>query len=93
MEEEKVSQFYHSDRRFELAIAICIGMGVCLTRLATAVSQNFLVIATILGIYLWWKNGRKLEINREAKKYIQISYIFFFATFISLFAIYSIKKY
>lgn len=85
MGEGKISQFYHSDRRFELTIAICIGMGVCLTRLATAVSQIFLVIATILGIYLWWKNGRKLEINREAKKYIQIAYIFFFATFISLF--------
>ena len=76
--------FYRSDKRFEVIMAICIGIGVCFTRLATAVSQISLVLATILGIYLWWKNGKKLELNTYAKQYIKIAYIFFFATLISI---------
>ena len=65
-------------------MAVLIGIGVCLNRLATAVSQVTLVIATLLGIYLWWKNGKKLILNDDARKYIKVSYLFFFATLVSI---------
>lgn len=84
MKKQINNTFYHSDKRFEMIIAICIGIGVCFTRLATAISQISLVLATILGIYLWWKNGKKLELNTHAKQYIKIAYVFFFATLISI---------
>lgn len=84
MKEQNTNTFYHSAKRFEMIMAICIGIGVCFTRLATAVSQISLVLATLLGIYLWWKNGKKLELNTYAKQYVKIAYAFFFATLISI---------
>jgi O-antigen ligase len=68
----------------EKIIAISIGLGVCLTRLSTAVSQIALGLAALVGCYLWWKNGKKLEINENAKKYIQVTSVFFFAVFCSI---------
>ena len=76
--------FYNANEKFEMVMAICIGVGVCFTRLATAASQTALVLATILGIYLWWKNGKKLELNENAATYIKVAYIFFFSTLISI---------
>lgn len=58
-------------------MAILIGIGVCLNRLATAASQVALAIATLLGIYLWWKNGKHLILNDDARRYIKVSYLFF----------------
>ena len=65
-------------------MAILIGIGVCLNRLATAASQVALAIATLLGIYLWWKNGKHLILNDDARRYIKVSYLFFFATLVSI---------
>ena len=76
--------YYNSSIKMEQTMAVLIGIGVCLNRLATAVSQVTLVIATLLGIYLWWKNGKKLILNDDARKYIKVSYLFFFATLVSI---------
>ena len=76
--------YYNSNKRWEKIMALFIGLGVCFTRLATAVSEASLGIATVVGIYLWWRNSWKLEISDAAWKYIKVAYIFFFATLISI---------
>lgn len=76
--------YYHSHTKFELLMAILVGIGVCLTRLATSVSQISLGLATALGLYLWWKNGKQLNLTDIARKYIKVAYIFFFATLVSI---------
>ena len=76
--------YYHSSEKWELLMAILIGIGVCLTRLATSVSQIALALATVIGLYLWWKNEKQLALTDTAQKYIKVSYIFFFATLISI---------
>lgn len=65
-------------------MALLIGIGVCLPRLSTAVSQIALTLATVLGIYVWWKNGKKLDLNPDAKKYIKVVSIAFLAALFSI---------
>ena len=81
---EAVRTYYNSSENIERIMAICIGLGVCLTRLATAISQIALTIATIIAIYLWWKNGKRLIMSDVACKYIKVAYLFFFATLLSI---------
>ncbi|MFR7418147.1 O-antigen ligase family protein [uncultured Megasphaera sp.] len=81
--ENKV-RFYQASPAFETVMAILIGLGVCLTRLSTAVSQISLVLATLTGFYLWWKNGKRLELNPLAKKYMKVVGIFFAAALFSV---------
>ena len=81
---DTVRAYYNSSIKTEQTMAILIGIGVCLNRLATAASQVALAIATLLGIYLWWKNGKHLILNDDARKYIKVSYLFFFATLVSI---------
>lgn len=78
------SLFYCCNKCFESYIAFFIGFGVCFTRLATGPSNISLGIATALGIYLWWKNGKKLEISPTAMTYIKICFIFFATTLVSI---------
>ena len=65
-------------------MAAFIGIGICFTRLFTAISQISLVLATLLGIYLWWHNDRKLKINEDTKKYLKVICVFFFTSFLSI---------
>ena len=65
-------------------MAVLIGNGICLTRLATAVSQIALAIATILAAYLWWKNGKRLNLNDAARQYIKVVCMWFIASFVSI---------
>ena len=81
---DTVRAYYNSSIKTEQTMAILIGVGVCLNRLATAASQVALAIATLLGIYLWRKNGKHLILNDDARKYIKVSYLFFFATLVSI---------
>lgn len=68
----------------ETGIAILIGLGVCFLRLSTAISQISLGLATLLGLYIWWKNGKKLDLNPDAKRYMKIVGISFLAAFLSI---------
>lgn len=76
--------YYRCNKKWEPLMAFLIGMGVCLTRLATSVSQISLGLATALGLYLWWKNGKQLDLTDTARQYIKVAYIFFFATLVSI---------
>lgn len=85
MEKEKPETlFYGAKHHFEWIMAVLIGIGVCLTRLATGPSNIVLGMATLIGVYLWWKNGKKFELSDDAKKYIKICLIFFAATLVSV---------
>ena len=75
---DTVRAYYNSSIKTEQTMAILIGIGVCLNRLATAASQVALAIATLLGIYLWWKNGKHLILNDDARKYIKVSAVYSF---------------
>lgn len=79
-------ELYDMNKNYYLdgIIGVLIGIGVCFTRLFTAVSQISLVLATLLGVYLWWHNDRKLKINEDAKKYLKVISVFFFASFLSI---------
>lgn len=77
-------KYYNSGIQWEKVMAVLVGIGVCLTRLATAVSQIALGLATLLGLYLWWKNNWNLQICDSAKRYIKAAYFFFFATLVSI---------
>lgn len=76
--------FYNTSPKYEVLMAVLIGIGICLTRLATAVSQIALAIATILAAYLWWKNGKRLNLNDTARQYIKVVCIWFIASFVSI---------
>ena len=52
MKNEANIAFYNTSPKYEILMAVLIGIGICLTRLATAVSQIALAIATILAAYL-----------------------------------------
>lgn len=78
------NQFYHSNMKWETFMAIVIGFAVCLIRISTAASEVFFSIAALSGIYLWLKNGRRLELNEDAKKYIKVVFIMFLATSVSI---------
>ena len=55
MEKEKPETlFYGAKHHFEWIMAVLIGIGVCLTRLATGPSNIVLGMATLIGVYLWW---------------------------------------
>ena len=73
MKNEANVAFYNTSPKYEILMAVLIGLGICLTRLATAVSQIALAIAIMLAVYLWWKNGKKLNLNESAKQYIKSS--------------------
>lgn len=79
-------EFYDMNKKhyLECIIGFFIGIGICFTRLFTAVSQISLVLATLLGVYLWWHNDRKLKINEDAKQYLKVICVFFFASFLSI---------
>lgn len=62
---------------YEKIMAVFLVLGLCLTRIATAAAQTFLVLAAVLGLYLWYKNGKKLFVSDEANKYIIVTCIFF----------------
>ncbi len=68
---------------YEKIMAVFLVLGLCLTRIATAAAQTFLVLAAVLGLYLWYKNGKKLFVSDEANKYIIVTCIFFFTTLFS----------
>lgn len=84
MEDTKRGIFYNTSVKLECVMAIFIGLGVCLNRLSTASAQTALGLATALGLYLWWKNGWKLELNSDAKKYMKVVGIWFLASIISI---------
>ncbi|MBM6701568.1 O-antigen ligase family protein [Megasphaera elsdenii] len=84
MKNEANIDFYNTSPKYEVLMAVLIGIGICLTRLATAVSQIALAIATILAAYLWWKNGKRLNLNDTARQYIKIVCIWFIASFVSI---------
>lgn len=76
--------YYRSGEKWEMVMALLLGLGVCLTRLATAASQISLALATVLALFLWWKNGRRLQLSDISSKYIKVAYLFFFATLLSI---------
>lgn len=84
MKNEANIAFYNTSPKYEILMAVLIGIGICLTRLATAVSQIALAIATILAAYLWWKNGKRLNLNDTARQYIKVVCIWFIASFFSI---------
>lgn len=84
MKNEANIAFYNTSPKYEILMAVLIGIGICLTRLATAVSQIALAIATILAAYLWWKNGKRLNLNDTARQYIKVVCIWFIASFVSI---------
>lgn len=84
MKNEANIAFYNTSPKYEILMAVLIGIGICLTRLATAVSQIALAIATILAAYLWWKNGKRLNLNDAARQYIKVVCMWFIASFISI---------
>lgn len=84
MKNEANIDFYNTSPKYEVLMAVLIGIGICLTRLATAVSQIALAIATILAAYLWWKNGKRLNLNDTARQYIKVVCIWFIASFVSI---------
>lgn len=84
MKNEANIAFYNTSPKYEVLMAVLIGIGICLTRLATAVSQIALAIATILAAYLWWKNGKRLNLNDTARQYIKVVCIWFIASFVSI---------
>lgn len=84
MKNEANIDFYNTSPKYEVLMAVLIGIGICLTRLATAVSQIALAIATILAAYLWWKNGKRLNLNDTARQYIKVICIWFIASFVSI---------
>lgn len=84
MKNETNIAFYNTSPKYEVLMAVLIGIGICLTRLATAVSQIALAIATILAAYLWWKNGKRLNLNDTARQYIKVVCIWFIASFVSI---------
>ena len=84
MKNETDIAFYNTSPKYEVLMAVLIGIGICLTRLATAVSQIALAIATILAAYLWWKNGKRLNLNDTARQYIKVVCMWFIASFVSI---------
>lgn len=84
MKNEANIAFYNTSPKYEILMAVLIGIGICLTRLATAVSQIALAIATILAAYLWWKNGKRLNLNDTARQYIKVVCIWFITSFVSI---------
>ena len=76
--------YYRSGEKWEMVMALLLGGGVCLTRLATAASQILLALATVLALFLWWRNGRRLQLSNISLRYIKVSYLFFFATLLSI---------
>lgn len=84
MKNEANIAFYNTSPKYEILMAVLIGIGICLTRLATAVSQIALAIATILAAYLWWKNGKRLNLNDAARQYIKVVCMWFIASFVSI---------
>lgn len=84
MKNEANIAFYNTSPKYEVLMAVLIGIGICLTRLATAVSQIALAIATILAAYLWWKNGKRLNLNDTARQYIKVVCIWFITSFVSI---------
>ena len=84
MKNETDIAFYNTSPKYEVLMAVLIGIGICLTRLATAVSQIALAIATILAAYLWWKNGKRLNLNDTARQYIKVVCIWFITSFVSI---------
>ena len=84
MKNETDIAFYITSPKYEVLMAVLIGIGICLTRLATAVSQIALAIATILAAYLWWKNGKRLNLNDAARQYIKVVCMWFIASFVSI---------
>ena len=72
MEGANQASFYNTSAKLEMIMAVFIGIGICLVLLATAASQTALVLATILAFYLWWRNGRQLVLNQDAKRYIKV---------------------
>ena len=84
MKNEANIAFYNTSPKYEILMAVLIGIGICLTRLATAVSQIALAIATILAAYLWWKNGKRLNLNDAARQYIKVVCMWLIASFVSI---------
>ena len=84
MKNETDIAFYNTSPKYEVLMAVLIGIGICLTRLATAVSQIALAIATILAAYLWWKNGKRLNLNDTARQYIKVVCMWLIASFVSI---------
>ena len=84
MKNETDIAFYNTSPKYEVLMAVLIGIGICLTRLATAVSQIALAIATILAAYLWWKNGKRLNLNDTARQYIKVVCIWFITSCVSI---------
>ena len=84
MKNETDIAFYNTSPKYEVLMAVLIGIGICLTRLATAVSQIALAIATILAAYLWWKNGKRLNLNDAARQYIKVVCMWLIASFVSI---------
>ncbi|MBF1121942.1 MAG: O-antigen ligase family protein [Dialister invisus] len=84
MEGANQASFYNTSAKLEMIMAVFIGIGICLVRLATAASQTALVLATILAFYLWWRNGRQLVLNQDAKRYIKVVGIWFLVSFFSI---------
>lgn len=84
MKNEANVAFYNASPKYEILMAVLIGLGICLTRLATAVSQIALAMATMLAVYLWWKNGKRLNLNEAARQYIKVVCIWFIASFVSI---------
>ena len=81
---QKYINEYYQKKNMEWIMAVLIGSGICFTRLFMALSQISLALATVLGIYLWWHNGRKLELNEFARKYLKVVGVFFVALFLSI---------
>ncbi len=78
------SSFYGCPQRMEVIMAVLIGLGACLIRLATGPSNIFLGLAALLGLYLWWKNGKRFDLSPASRKYMKVCLIFFLLTLVSM---------
>jgi len=64
-------------------LAIFLTLTICTTRISMAAGQIFQGLALLMGILLFFRQGRRLHMERESKKYYLAALAFFATTLIS----------
>ena len=64
-------------------LAILVTLTICTTRISMAAGQIFQGLALLMGILLFFRQGRQLHMEEESKKYYLAALAFFASTLVS----------
>ena len=64
-------------------LAVLLTLTICTTRISMAVGQIFQGLALLTGIILFFRQGRRLTLDPESKRYYTVALAFFAGTLVS----------